>query len=248
VTGCDRLSQTLKSLRQEAQPVSLSTRANAELLSEMIQVVLGAKPQPQEFAGLLDSLEQGASLEGVYNGLIHSARYRELESSVADAPGGAVRAETLSRFVAEMLELQLAMKEPTRWTPEAAQPLARMELDPAAPDVPKTFAPPPSSGRGALTEAQLRELFQYASRFTLKRVIGDEALRLLTEKRTDSEGRARWYGEWVVGISRRGGDFGLAQRSARSSDDASFHSQWAQEASEDRIVWEVLNRLHRVLN
>src|SRR5476649_1828164 len=63
-----------------AQPSSSATETHSEILREMFLVVLlKEKPVPDTFSGLLNALEQGASYEGIYNGLVHSSNYRELE-------------------------------------------------------------------------------------------------------------------------------------------------------------------------
>jgi hypothetical protein len=46
-------------------------------------------------------------------------------------------------------------------------------------------------------------------------------------------------------MTQRNVDFGVA---LRNKADEAFHLKWATEVSEDQIIWEVLNRLHRVLN
>ncbi len=56
--------------------------------------------------------------------------------------------------------------------------------------------------------ARNEAIFFRFSLFTLKRILGEEGMRLVTD----------------------------------------FHQEWAMGASPDRIEWEVLNRLHRVLN
>ncbi len=240
-SGCDRIPRL--PWQGSAQQASPSLKAHAELLSEMYLVVLGEAPSKEEFAGLIDTLEQGASLEGVYNGLAHSARYRELEMANPGAPSA-----TLDRFVTELRELESALRKPTRFTEAYAQPLARMELEtdeaPGGPGA-RVQVFPGKRRAGAPQEGDAREIFKGASVYTLKRVLGDEALKIVSEKRGDPEARAAWYGKWAAGIAHRGGDFGLAQRNLA---DAAFHSQWARQASEDRLIWEVLNRVHRVLN
>src|SRR5262245_17685291 len=59
-----------------AVPVSaapVTQEGQAQLLAEMVTVVLRVKPKDYPpFADLLGSVRQGASLEGIYNGLVHS--------------------------------------------------------------------------------------------------------------------------------------------------------------------------------
>ena len=87
--------------------------------------------------------------------------------------------------------------------------------------------------------------FVGASIFTLKRVLGDEALRVVAVKKEYPEKLALWYSKWVVHMAERGVDFGISQR---NKPDEAFHYKWAMAASDDRVNWEVLNRVHRLLN
>ena len=87
--------------------------------------------------------------------------------------------------------------------------------------------------------------FVDASNFTLKRVLGDEMLRLVAEKSSDPKALQAWYGQWVVRMAGKGVDFGFP---LRNKADAAFHSQWAASADPDRLKWEVLNRINRILN
>ena len=65
----------------------------------MFQVVLSIKPdQILDFQGWLNSLNQGASFEGVYNGLTHSDQYRKLETEIKDA-GKTIGGKRLPRLV-----------------------------------------------------------------------------------------------------------------------------------------------------
>jgi hypothetical protein len=75
--------------------------------------------------------------------------------------------------------------------------------------------------------------------------LGDEALRVLSTKTSSPEELALWYGKWAANMASRKVDFGLALRNKPSPE---FHARWARQAPPDRLKWEVLNRLHRVLN
>jgi hypothetical protein len=95
------------------------------------------------------------------------------------------------------------------------------------------------------------KVFVGSSIFTLKRIIGDEVQKLVAlrlGKGAPADGRERlavWYGKWVVRLAGMGVDFGLPQRLRA---DELFHYQWAIAATPDRLQWEMLNRLHRLLN
>ena len=86
--------------------------------------------------------------------------------------------------------------------------------------------------------------FAGASFFTLKRVMGDEALKLVAARASTPEQLALWYSKWAVQMTGLGIDFGLV---LRNSKDENFHYKWALSISPDRVKWEVLNRVHRVL-
>src|SRR4051794_9299896 len=69
-----------------------NAKANAEILHEIFQVVFMHEPENHaEFGNWVDTLNQGASLEGVYNGLTHSSSYRQLEEEKQGASAEAVR-------------------------------------------------------------------------------------------------------------------------------------------------------------
>ncbi len=93
--------------------------------------------------------------------------------------------------------------------------------------------------------ARYEGVFFRARLFTLKRILGDEALRLVSEKAADPRALSQWYSTWAAQMAGRGVDFGHEKRNLAVTD---FHRDWAQGASPDRIAWEVLNRLHRILN
>ncbi len=174
-----------------------SSTAHAELFREMIFVVLRQEPKDRaEFGNWVDTLNQGASLEGVYHGLIHGKVYQKLEETSSPASASAVAA-----FRDEWSALSLEGLSP--------------------------------------------EVSQRTSIYTLKRLLGERALQLINAQASHREGLAQWYGKWVAKICQRSIDFGVP---LRNRSDEAFHAQWAMNNSEDRLKWEVLNRLHRVLN
>jgi hypothetical protein len=90
-------------------------------------------------------------------------------------------------------------------------------------------------------------LFANSSIFTMKRTLGDEAMHVIAEKQAVStQELAAWYAKWVVRLCNSYRvDFGL---SLRNRPDEAFHHDWALKANSDQLVWEVLNRVHRLLN
>jgi len=215
----------------------------------MFHVVYLRPPQDRaHFGSLVDSLNQGASFEGIYNGLTHSSDYRKLE--VAN-PGSSARA--LQVFSESLAELSLELPAETDFGAGAAKPLA-LPVQPGSPSgvdeidfTKKKPAPGVSSEPATLTMRKAAYLakFQDASVFTLKRVLGDEALKVLDHYKKDRAALAGWYGKWVVRMVRHGVDFGLSSRNVA---DEKLHAEWAASAEPDRLIWEVLNRLHRVVN
>ena len=96
-----------------------------------------------------------------------------------------------------------------------------------------------------LIAQHLRQIFANASFFTLKRVLGDEVLKVLDEMKSDPKLRAQWYATQVVRMMEYQVNFGLA---LRNRPDFIFHRGWAETVSPDRLCWELLNREHRLLN
>ena len=224
-------------------------KANAEILNEMLTVVLMQEPKDRSlFGNYVDSLNQGASLEGVYNGFSHSSYYRQLENKVLGATPAA-----LDFFVSEMLALMKDEKDAGPLTEDAGRPLA-VPVNPAEDEGYDIVKYPGAGGtkpgaspapKGSPTEVEIRAKFKYSSIFTLKRALGDEALKVIADKKSVAEDLANWYAKETLRLIDTQVDFGLALRNKR---DEKFHHDWAMSFSQDRLTWEVLNRLHRVLN
>lgn len=244
---------------------------SAEIFQEMYRVIYMKDPQsPSDFGSWVDTLSQGASFEGVYRGLSQSAEYRNLELTNKGAA-----AQALKVFGQELARLEVELPERTIFHASMTQPLP-LPVDPASPpdDDEDPILHQPDNQEFSLSKLEklrneltpeeyskqaqeLREafvkkyselyskLFVGASIFTLKRVLADEALKVLTAEREYPEKFALWYSAWVVDLTRYKIDFGLQ---LRSSPDPSFHYKWALGASRDRQTWEVLNRIHRILN
>lgn len=224
--------------------MTVSQGRNAELLYEMLTVVLLANPQDEEFTSWLNSVEQGASLEGVYNALTHSSHYRSLEEThLAATP------QSIKIFAREFVALQNENPKPTPVDRSLAQALAA-PVDPAQPESPELtrqirFGGSSPRDRVRPTAESVERTFVGASVFTLKRVLGDEALKLLSFYSNSRERIAGWYADWVVKVADSGVNFGLDLRARK---DRGFHYKWALAASNDLLIWEVLNRLHRLVN
>ena len=258
VSGCDPVNR-MKTLLGLATPPPTTlpvtekkdfdfAKANREILAEMIRVVFDTNEVADDefFQGLLSSFNQGASIEGIYRGLIQGQRYRALESGSLGAGPAQIR------FLAtELARIQEAMREPTRLDTPQSRALPSIEfpedeagVESLAPeqDRPRDSAGPRKKGE---IENDLMRNFIGASPYTLKRILGDEVLRKLDEMKKAPADRAQWYAGTVLHLRERGVDFGLP---LRNSSDFGLHLRFAETVSADRVIWEVLNRYHRVIN
>jgi len=234
--------------KRSTAPRGPQAQANAELLREVFTVALQREPTDQAaFASYVDSMNQGASIEGLHNGFTHSAFQRKLEEETSAATDEALRV-----FGVELSRLQIGMKTPTHFDEGDRKPMAasadlaeiaREQTGPAT--RPPVVVPIDATERGLF----YARLFKGASIFTLKRIFTDEALRLIDEKVADPEALAKWYGDFAAHYARKGIPFGLE---SRHRGETSFHQDWAGQMIAngrlDRLRWEVLNRLHRLLN
>jgi hypothetical protein len=196
---------------------------NTQLLREMFEVVLLREPYgAEEFGAYVNTLSQGGSLEGIYNGFVNSEQYHKLEQTPAPAYPATVK--VFSQLIAPLQqELSKSKVRPS-------------DLDVAAPyDV-----------------ASYEKVYAKASFFELKRILGNEALKVVEAKWGKGDSReelAQWYSNWVAQVSTMNVDFGFALRNRA---DPSFHREWVKslkaDVASDRVIWEVLNRIHRILN
>ena len=232
-----------------------SAGVNLQILKEMYQVIfLRESTGPVEYGGLLNSLSQGASFEGVYNGLMVSAEYRRLEAESRPAVPKTIRlfAEELTR-----LQMELPRDQRTPITAELSKPqggvveLPEGGVDPS-PVASVSHEPQPSSlpsgdsvAEAAALMDQIEGAFLETNLFTMKRVLGSEVFKVISAKKATRNVLATWFGLWSARMAERGIDFQYEQR---NSTDADSYAEWAFGASTDRIQWEVLYRLHRVLN
>jgi hypothetical protein len=245
--------------QRDQKPPSAAER-NAQILQEIYRVVRVVDPSVDpransDFAGWLDSLNQGASYEGVYNAFTHSKDQRKLESE----PRSTASPAALNSFAKELSQLLLVFKEIPEFTELDPGPLAEINpldesaLRPSAGPKVIEFAPlvgregaPPERPTPEALAAKIATHYTGSSVYTLKRVLGDWALRAIEYRRAESPERLwEWYADFAVALAQRGVEFGIRER---NDSDRTFHRNWAQKASEDLLRWEVLNRLHRILN
>jgi len=244
----------------ERAPVA---QRNAELLQEIYRVVLVMNPSsPATFGNWLDSMNQGATIEGIYNGFTRSDFQRSLESD----PKTTADPKVIGVFSQELAELLLEFPVVPGLDAADSKPFQSIE-PPGVGDLRKSsdgvsysgstqesfqpFAPSNESVPTPRPELQVLRgrigaLFAGSSIFTMKRVLGEWALRVMALRLEESPERMRdWYAEFAARTSKKGVDFGLGLRNESSRE---FHRKWADQASDDQIRWEVLNRLHRILN
>jgi hypothetical protein len=197
---------------------------STQLLHEMFQVVLLREPYgPEEFGVYVNSLSQGGSLEGIYNGFVNSEQYHKLETTPAPAYPATVK--VFAQMIAPM-----------------QRELSKTKVHPTDLGVgPATFDP-----------AEYEKLYAKASFYELKRLLGNEAMKLVEAKLGKGDSReevAQWYGNWAFQMTTMMVDFGIP---LRNRPDAQFHHDWVMslgaDVVSDRVIWEVLNRTHRILN
>ena len=282
---------------------SIATARRNLLLNEMYLVIFNeASPDRTEFTSWMDALNAGASFEGVYNGLVHSAHYRQMEIEKRGAS-----AEAISIFAEELAILENSLATHTVFTAKSAQPPAPISLATFSADAanqassPDTspdnssleyenntdngdgafhsgdvaltpvvtfhsqgFTPAPSPTTPSANPAEYAKLFIGASIYTLKRILGEEVIKVMNEKNLYKGDQALWFSKWAIRIHQRGIDFGSLlpdprgpvltpaqvddQSTLRNSGDENAQFKWVMENTPDRLAWEVLNRIHRIMN
>ncbi len=221
---------------QKPSPKALEAKRNSELFSEMFRVVFDRKIEDRAFFGnWVDTLNQGASLDGMYNTLTHSEWYRLLETQFAKGNSNA------AKFFSEEMELlQKDLPYFTMMDKSQTGPLPVMGMESLL-QVDRN----PVQPQKRLPAAEMEKLFQKSSIYVLKRLLGDEALKWIEFRSNDRGKLAEWYGPWTSRMAKLGIYFGLEQR---NWDRVDFHTKWAMTADPVLLKWEVLNRYHRVLN
>ncbi len=233
-------------------PAARKSREHAELLAEAIRVVFGREPRdPGLFAEYHASMNQGASLEGILNGLLHSAAYREFE---AKSPTASATARAF--FVDELVRIQDGLvstgNRPFLLTDASPSPLPKIEM----PDAPSRLvqASPAWKYDRKTAAATYAKAFAKSSAPILRRVLVEAV-----EARVDgfpgpaSPEFGEWYAESAARLANAGVDFGMPERNRKEA--AYFRAMYdglvkSRSPAEvrDRILWECLNRYLRVLN
>ncbi len=81
--------------------------------------------------------------------------------------------------------------------------------------------------------------------FTMKRLLGDRILKESIARKGDKERLASWYSGFVGRWSKAGVLFGHKQRDTGTE---AYHYRWALDNNLGMIQWELLNRMHRIMN
>jgi hypothetical protein len=95
------------------------------------------------------------------------------------------------------------------------------------------------------SSAALAKEHMNSSLFTLKRLLGAKVLHESAKRREDKEKLAAWYADLALRWAKIGVDFGLPQRNKAEE---IYHFKWAQENNLGLLQWELLNRVHRIMN
>lgn len=203
---------------------------NADFIREMFRVVMIRDVRSrEEFDKYMTMMDQGGHYEGIYNGVVYAADYKEKEKGVA--PVGALKAyaEITAQLMLDQKYDSLKIKAPD------SEVDAPADAAPPQPSEPERLSIVGDLEREAITK----------STFTLKKLMGEQVLKTIELKKEYREKLATWYAHFTVALNKRNVDFGIADRNKTTE---YFHYKWALDADEDRLKWECLNRIHRVMN
>jgi ABC-type uncharacterized transport system permease subunit len=237
-------------------PAALRSRENGELLSEMIRVVFGREPRDaQAFDQYHSSLNQGASLEGILNGLISSSAYRDFETT---SPPASPLARAF--FVDEIVRIQEGLvstgHDPVFLSDASPLPLPKIEMptggvEPTRPAVSSTREW--KYDRKISPDAYTRAFAKSSAPILRRLLITAVAARLDGFPSMTSHEFGDWYADTAARLAGAGVDFGLPQRN--QSNAAYFREMFSglvksrpPSQVRDRILWESLNRYLRILN
>lgn len=173
------------------------------------------------------------------------SHYRALETRAKAAAPNAVKF-----FALEMAELQLSMKNPTKFDKNSAKNYPTIDFPDGLPES-VDLTPEVQSGEKKEPQSkqeraeEILQTFIGATSFALKRVMSEEILKKMDEQKNSPADMAHWFATTAIRLNVSKMDFGLPQR---SSPDFEFHHKFAKAVSPDRLRWEVLNRYHRIFN
>lgn len=223
-------------------PTPLNHReVNAEFVKELYTVVLQRDLRSEEeFLRMVNTLDQGGHYEGAYNGLVYSSEYRAREKGNVTVKGLKLFADVMAQLTLDQKYDPLIIPKPT---PADVPPAASTTEE-------RTTQPPqPTEEERKKLVAEIEAANLTQPSYSLKRRLGEEALKTIDLKKEYREKLATWYGKFTAFLNKRGQSigkgFGIKERDIQ---DEYYHYKWALDADEDRIKWETLHRIHVLMN
>ena len=178
------------------------------MVDEMYEQVMIERPKnSKDLDGWINIFAQGASVEGVYHGLILSTSYAAKETGTTTI--------SVLRWYSQELEFMDAL---------SSQMDKKVKLQ--------------SAGQYVKEKSD-------ASFFTLKKEFGERILREIELRKNNRKELSKWFATLASRWAKLEIDFGLTERNKREFD---FHEDWAMENSVGLLQWEILNRVHRIMN
>ncbi len=247
--GCDGLDSVKEKLKPifnsksnevketMSDPEGANVIVNAEFAKELYQTVFLREPTKDEFSSLMNSLEQNAHLEALYNGFIYSVEFRLKEKGRASGSALKVFSEILA-------ELKLAQKYDLKNLEQLSNNEKPDVIDPEAKNTSKPI-PTASEGERMILVNEIRKEGADLSFFSMKRILGEDLLKTIDLKKEYREKFATWYGKFAVFTNKYKVSFLLTER---NNSDENYQYRWALHADEDRIKWESLARIHILMN
>ncbi len=224
-----------KAISDPQNPTIDDQYVNGEFIRELFKVVLERDLRnEEEFTKYLNVLEQGGHYEGIYNGILYSAEYREKEKGIAPVKAVKSYSEIMAQLSLDQKYDPLKIQEPQE--PPDVPPLQKE-------DNIKPPQPTPLERDGLIAQYEKEAI--PLSTYTLKRRLGEELLKTIDLKKAYREKLATWFGKFTFFINKKGTNFGIQQRNVLNE---YYHYKWALDTSEDRIKWECLNRIHMTMN
>jgi len=230
-------------LESGQQPESVKTiseqEKNALTLTEVWRVVFLEEPKTDWILKWVDIQDQGGSLEGIYRALSRSSYYRKKEVDEKIRVNG----DQFLRFKKAMIWVEKRLSSsPILFDKGSSSPLEEYGV---VQFISKLDRSGIETGGFGVKDTEFEKSFQNASLFTVKRLLAEKILEALKEREADRTRTVEFYLDWVEFTGGFGVDFGLE---IRNQIDREFHKKWAEGVKFDLIVWECLNRAHRLLN
>jgi simple sugar transport system permease protein len=209
-----------------------------EFIKELYLVVLQREVRDFEFERILNALAQGASYEGIYNGILYSEEYRAKEKGMASPSAIHAYADLMTKLTVWIqFDSAVIQKKEEQEKPDVPKP----NLD-VKKEIPK---PTEEEIKNLKSKFEKEVIEQGYSFYTLKRKASETLIKVIEVKKLYKEKLATWYADFTVYMNQQGVDFGLKER---NNQDEYFQYKWALQTDLDLIKWESINRIHRYLN